>query len=437
MVDIHERLFLPALRATMGDWVYYISFMSMEDIATRVSVVDDIHSSESLKEWLQRGLTDNSVKITTYLLGQEQRLFNAIVVGTYGGHPNWHEISVKGRNFAEVPENIEGTIGLLELSGDETLFAIDGQHRVKGIMGAIGKNEGLKNEKVCTIFIQGVIASRRDHDPDGFQRTRRLFSTLNRYAKPVRKRDIIALDEDDITAIITRRLLEEHPLLMDKVDMGMSKSIRSTDQTNLTTIVTVYDVVDIVLSNDQRGWKDYKRWRPPESEVEVFYQTASEFWDALCYNFISLKELRDSSPKDNVTGKYRSPNGGNLLFRPVGLMLIGRVVADLRLSADMSLAEAIEAVGHTPTNLAENPWIGLLWDNTNKRMLTTKENQKVARQLLFNALGGDLTRAPFKTSRKNVREELAGLLNRDPKSVSLPYYFANSNTQLTSDNAHS
>ncbi len=436
MVDIHERLFLPALRATMGDWVYYISFMSMEDIATRVSVVDDIHSSESLKEWLQRGLTDNSVKITNYLLGQEQRLFNAIVVGTYGGHPNWHEISVKGRNFAAVPEKIEGTIGLLELSGDETLFAIDGQHRVKGIMGAIGKNNALKNEKVCTIFIQGVIASRRGHDPDGFQRTRRLFSTLNRYAKPVRKRDIIALDEDDIIAIITRRLLEEHPLLVDKVDMGMSKSISPTDRTNLTTIVTVYDVVDIVLSNGQRGWRDYKRWRPPESKVEIFYQTASKFWDALCNNFIPLKELLDSSPADNVAGEYRSSNGGNLLFRPVGLMLIGRVVADLRSSADMSLAEAIEAVGHTPTNLAEAPWMGLLWDNTNKRMLTTKENQKVARQLLFNALGGDLTRAPFKTSRKNVRKELAGLLNRELQNVSLPHYFADSSTQPMSDDDH-
>lgn len=223
---------------------------------------------------------------------------------------------------------------------------------------------------------------------------------------------------------------------MDKVDMGMSKSIRPTDQTNLTTIVTVYDVVDIVLSNGQRGWKDYKRWRPPESEVEIFYQTASEFWDALCYNFISLKELRDSSPEDNVAGKYRSSNGGNLLFRPVGLMLIGRVVADLRSSVDMSLAKAIEAVGHTPTNLAEDPWMGLLWDNTNKRMLTAKENQKVARQLLFNALGGDLTRVPFKTSRKNVREELAGLLNRDPQSVSLPHYFADSSTQPISDDAH-
>ena len=80
-----------------------------------------------------------------------------------------------GRDFAEVPENIEGTMGLLELRGDEKLFAIDGQHRVKGIKEAIGKNEALRKEEVCTIFIQGVIASRRDHDPDGFQRTRRLF----------------------------------------------------------------------------------------------------------------------------------------------------------------------------------------------------------------------------------------------------------------------
>ena len=101
MSDNHDRFFLPALRATMGDWVYYISFMSMEDIATRVSVVDDIHTSESLKEWLQRDITDNSLKITEYLLIQEQRLFNAIVVGTYGGEPNWHEISVTGRDFDE------------------------------------------------------------------------------------------------------------------------------------------------------------------------------------------------------------------------------------------------------------------------------------------------------------------------------------------------
>ena len=422
MVDNQEPLFLPALRATMGDWVYYISFMNMQDIASRVSVIDDIHSSKSLKDWLQRGLTNNSLKITEYLLGQEQRLFNAIVVGTYGGSPNWHEISVTGRGHVEIPDEAEGTMGFLELRGDEILFAIDGQHRVKGIKEAIKKKATLRKEEVCTIFVKGVVASRRDYDASGFLRTRRLFSTLNRYAKPVRKRDIIALDEDDVIAIVTRRLLEEHPLLVDKVEMGMSTSIKPTDRTNLTTVVTLYDVVDVVLSDRKRGWGDYKRWRPSEPDVEEFYEKATEFWDYMCGQFGSLRELRDSAPNDHVAGKHRSRSGGNLLFRPVGLMLVGRVVADLRSSSRMSTTEAMEAVGRTPTNLAEFPWIGLLWDSTNERMLTTKENQKVARKLLFNALGGDLTREPFKTSEQEVGRELAGILKRDVESVSLPQY---------------
>ena len=297
---------------------------------------------------------------------------------------------------------------------------------MKGIAGAIIENEALKNEEVCTIFIRGVISSRRDRDPEGFQRTRRLFSTINRYAKPVRKRDIIALDEDDIVAIITRRLLEDHPLLVNKVAMGMTKSISRTDRKNLTTIVTVYDVVDIVLSVGQRRWKDYKRWRPPEPKVEEFYRQATEFWDALCFNFACLKELRDSSPEENVAGKYRSSGGGDLLFRPVGLMLIGRVFSDLRSSADIGVAEAIKLIGRSPTNLAGDPWLGLLWDNTNRRMLTTKENQKVARLLLFYALGGDLTRRPFKTSVEDLKKELAGILNREANDIRLPRYFGDS-----------
>jgi len=407
----------------MGDWIYYVSFMNMKDIASRISVVDDIHSSKPLKELLQRGLTNNSEKIAAYLLGQEQRLFNAIVVGTYGGSPNWHEIAVKGRDrIVEVPESIEGTIGLLELRGDETLFAIDGQHRVKGIKDALPEDETLEEEEVCTIFVRGVTSSKRDQDPEGFQRTRRLFSTLNRYAKPVQKRDIIALDEDDVIAIITRRLLEEHPLLIDKVDMGLSKSMKSTDQVNLTTLVTLYDVMDTILRDRQRGWKDYKRWRPSESEVDDFYRKAKQFCDRLCRHFDPLKELRNSSPEDKVAGKYRSPHGGHLLFRPVGLLLIARVAADLHSVMGISQAKAVQAVGYTPTDLSESPWIGLLWDGTNKRMLTAKENQILARRLLYSALGGNLTKYPYKTTPEDLRNELAGILKRDVRDVNVPNY---------------
>lgn len=436
MTTSPEPILLPALRATMGDWVYYVSAMSMENIASRVSVVDDIHSSRSLKEWLQRGLTSNSMKITEYLVTQQQRLFNAIVIGTYGGNPEWHDMSVTGQGIPEALDDVEGRMGLLELRGDEKLFAIDGQHRVAGIKEAICRAPALKEEMVCAIFVKGVIAKERAFDPEGYQRTRRLFSTLNRYAKPVRKSDIIALDEDDVIAIVTRRLLEEHPLLVDKVVMGTSNSIRATDDAHLTTLVTLYDVMDVVLRDRPRGWNDYKRWRPQEADVERFYRKAEEYWNSLCRVFRSLREFRDSRPEDKVAGKYRNQNGGNLLFRPVGMMLIGRVVVDLCSSRATSLDEAIDVVGRTPTNVAEFPWAGLLWDTTNKRMLTTKENQKIARQLLFHALGGDLSRPPFKTTEEGTRRELAGILNEEPADVTLPRYVECTLTEREPSTSH-
>lgn len=421
MSDHREPLFLPTLRATMGDWIYYISFMKMRDIAGRISVVDDIHTSESLKEWLQRMLTKNSSKIAQYLLSQDQRFFNAIVVGTYGGKPNWHEISVKGKGeFVEVSEDAEGAMGFLELQGNETLFAIDGQHRVKGIKEALLKDPRLASEEVCTIFVKGVTAQKRSQDPDGFQRTRRLFSTLNRYAKPVQKRDIIALDEDDVIAIVTRRLLEEHPLLTDKVSMVATKAINPRDQTNLTTIVTLYDVMDLVLRDRYKGWDDFKRWRPSEASVEHFYKNATTFWDRMCRSFKPLQELKNSTPTDKVASKYRGSEGGYLLFRPIGLLLISRVITDFK--TQMSDAAAIKLVASSPMELSEKPWSGLLWDDQNGRMLTAGENQRVARRLLFNALGGDLTQSPYRTSAPELREELAGILKRDVSSVQLPNY---------------
>ncbi len=423
MTTNRNPLFLPALRAKMGDWIYYIAFISMKEVASRVSVVDDIHTSTSLKEMLQRMLTNDSKKITEYLLGQEQRFFNAIVIGSYSGSPNWHDLSVKGREgVADVPVHPEGSIGFLELSGDETLFAIDGQHRVQGIKEAVVQNSSLEEEEVCAIFVKGVTASERDKDPDGFERTRRLFSTLNRYARPVNKRDIIALDEDDVVAVVTRRLLEEHPLLRNKVDTGPKNSIKADDRTNLTTIATLYDTMDVVLRDRKNGWNDYKRWRPPDEEVDEFYSKAVQFWDGLSSQAPPLKELQESSAEEEIAGKYRGSYGGHLLFRPVGLLMVTRVAMDLRSSMDLNDNSALERICHTPTELSEYPWTGLLWDCTNKRMITAKENQKVARRLLFNALGGDLTKYPYRTTAEDLRKELAGIMNRELSDVNLPSY---------------
>jgi DNA sulfur modification protein DndB len=125
---VYLPIMVPALKAFMGSWVYYIGFMKMRDIAERISIIGDIHTSSRLQEFLQRQLSDRSVEITDYLLNQEQRFFNSLVIGTYGGNPEWMELDVKAKNAdeEELVLDLEGKLGFLRLSGSETLFAIDG-----------------------------------------------------------------------------------------------------------------------------------------------------------------------------------------------------------------------------------------------------------------------------------------------------------------------
>ncbi|TEU15950.1 MAG: DGQHR domain-containing protein [Anaerolineales bacterium] len=415
--DDLQPLKLPALRAHMGDWIYYICLMKMRDIASRISFAEEIHISESLNELLQRIVTDRSKDIATYLLSQQQRLFNALVVGVYGGRPDWYELTVQteGSDLDQLPGYMEGVLGILRLDGAERIWAIDGQHRVAGIRQAIQENPEIGEEEVCVIFVAGVTSQHADEDPTGYERTRRLFTTLNRYAKPVSKTDIIALDEDDVVAIVTRRLVEEYGLFYDKISIRQTRSIPVTDTKSLTSIVVLYDVMNICLRDrGAKAWKRFKTIRPSDDEIEGFYNRAVEFWQLLTEHFPPLQELRESVPAEAVAGRHRHNRGGHLLFRPVGLLAVARVLRYL-VDNGTQLAEAVRLVSQAPMEISAPPWAGLLWDIVNKRMLTAPENQKAARWLLFYSVGGDLHR--LKTNLDRLRQEYAGILNRDPNEI--------------------
>ena len=92
----NKALFLPGLRARMGDWTYYITVMKLKDIRERIGFAKDIHKSKRLNELIQRELEPRGAKIADYLLKQQQRLFNSIIVGVYGGEPQWLELSLEG-----------------------------------------------------------------------------------------------------------------------------------------------------------------------------------------------------------------------------------------------------------------------------------------------------------------------------------------------------
>ncbi len=419
-------LILPSLRARMGDWTYYISFMKMKDLAERVSQAQLLYKSQTLQELLQRQvLPERARDIERYLRTQEQRFFNALVIGTYGGAPKWREVKVKQGPIADkidLPSDLEGVLGFLSLDGTEKLFTIDGQHRVEGMRLAVKNQPSLGDEEVCVILIKGITGENRAKDPTGFERTRRLFTTLNRYAKPVNKKDIIALDEDDAVAIITRRLVEENPLFYSrKTSIKGATSIPVGDKQSFTSINALYDGLDLILRfKPKPEWKKFKRFYPTDREIEELYNRAVDLWDAYCKHFPPLKEIRDSRPDELVAEKYRNNRGGHALFRPIGLLISLRVVRNLKDHNQLSNEKAVERIARAPMDLAREPWAYLIWNPANKKIITAAQNQGAAEKLLFNALGGELS--AMKSSTDELKKLLAAIQNKEVRDINLPSY---------------
>ncbi len=170
-------------------------------------------------------------------------------MGIFDGQPYWQEL-----NITKNTENIEGydenmykyfseTMGFLTLNGKESIFAIDGQHRAVGIREAVNKNLNILKDEIPVVFVAHKMTI------EGNIRTRRLFSTLNRYAKPVDKSEIIALSEDDNCAIIVRDLIDNFELFSDMILVNKSPSINPSNNTAFTNIRTLYDIIERMFSN--------------------------------------------------------------------------------------------------------------------------------------------------------------------------------------------
>ena len=142
-----NTIYRPAIRSGMGIWNYYISTLTYDQIAEYVKMPDEIYQSEKLSDMLQRVLTDNAKAIYEYLVKEDERFFNSLVLAVYGGSPKWHE------GVFEMKEETFSNIGVLELTGKEKIFPIDGQHRVSAIKELVEKNGGNDKEEVPVIYI--------------------------------------------------------------------------------------------------------------------------------------------------------------------------------------------------------------------------------------------------------------------------------------------
>lgn len=346
---------IPVIRGKIGDWHYYSGVMTFKDISDHVTPsINELFQSTCLDDLLQRELTDNYNSIKEYLLTDPERFFNAIILAIYDGDPQWLEVEF------EESEKSFTNVGFLQFNGNETIFPVDGQHRVKGIIEALKENNELSSEQVPVIFIAH---SKTD---DGRKRTRKLFSTLNRRAKPVGKNENIALDEDDVCSIITRELVQSHPLFKgENVINSQGKQIPSTNRVAFTSLLTLYQCVDLIvqwkMELSKEKYKSFLLYRPAQNIIDELSSMVSTFFDSFAANTTVLQDyLGDTS--EARASRFRNSSGGNLLFRPVALTEYCSVALSLVKISSLDWDSTFQTLNRLPQQINEGPWLGLIWD---------------------------------------------------------------------------
>ncbi|MCL7987094.1 DGQHR domain-containing protein [Sphingobacterium sp. lm-10] len=359
---------IPALRAELGGRTYYIATLTFQQVNDYVERVDDeLHKSESLKDLIQRSITNNYMSIKDYILHQDERFFNSLILAVYDDYPTWSEVELR------YDDQSSYQVGLLDFPAKHKIFPVDGQHRVEGIKAAIKENPKLKEEKIAAIFIG------HKNDANGKQSTRRLFTTLNRYAKPVSFDDTIALDEDDTVAIVTRELLEEHKLFQGKrIIYAKQKAIPSNNFNAITSIITLYQCnIELFKAWHYRSKKkkatakvlaEYLKFRKSKEEIADVKKHIFDFWNTFCNElYVIQKYLKNSEPY--AKHLRNNENGGHLLFRPVGLLPFIKAISEIQILKNTNYTSILSTFNKIDLNLSSIPWQKVVWDSATKRMI--------------------------------------------------------------------
>lgn len=410
MNNLNKKILVPALTGKFGNWRYYQMILKVEDIVQNFGTIDkpnyrikaveeveEIYSKKGVSDLLQRAYDKNRLKpIKHYILNQNDKYLNNLTIGIFGGNPDWLDINISTLNDKHSTEldEIKKKVGFIELNGNETLFVLDGQHRLKGLRNAYEtKPDKIKNEEiVCTLII---------HRPtnEGRIRTRRLFSTINRQAKPVSAGENILLDEDDASAIIVRNLIEEYRHFKDKEIIALIKggNISKGDQDMFSTVVTLWTINENIIEHSKIYPKvdgNIVRVRPSDNSIKEQRQRVFKYWNKFFELFPSALTFINDSKKNRL--KYRE-GGGDFTLRPIAQIALFEILISFD---DLNNSNIIK-LKNLPLNVNNEFWHYILWDPYKSNMLF---NRGLVKNYIKYNIGLNLTPSALKTLKDSYKK---------------------------------
>lgn len=391
-----KMIHLACTRGNLGYWDYYSTVMKIEDIVNNNRVITVSESEElytnNINEILQREIKESRIKsLKNYITDDGDRFLGSLVLAIHKGAPRWTDIDIN-RTFEIDGSMIDDSsldflnskFGVLSLNGDEQIFALDGQHRLLGLRKAYSEKPEIGELDVPVIFVI--------HNHNNLERTRRLFTVLNKYAEKPQGAELIILDEDDAAAIISRKLVTHHEVLSKPNGISNSKSgtMPTNDNSSFTTLVTINTINKILFSKPN----SYYTSRPSDLELDRLYSEAKLFWDSLFECFPELVMYIEGNINvqiNNISINRNHESGGSLLLRPVGQKLLSQAY---KAFSDSELQTFKDKIRQVDFNLSSNIWKYLFW---NEKMLTGED--KLKKNLLLFMLGKY-------ANEENVHEEM-------------------------------
>ena len=270
---------------------------------------------------------------------------------------------------------------------------------MEGIREALSRTRTLKDEELTVLFVA-------HHKTDlGRERTRRLFTTLNKYAKPVSAAELIALNDDDSFAIVTRRLIDSYTGLgAEFVPLAPTANIPVGDRSSITTVIALYELVRTVsLKAGGHERRALESGPPNRQRVDELYDVVTSFFDALKRRVPEFRRVCASSPHKHLASKYRTKNGGHLLFRPAGLQAFARA-SRVMTDRGQKLESAVSVLAKAPLRLTDQPWVGVLWNSSTKTMIV--KYKKLAMNLFLYLARSEPSPRNFNTLER-YREVIA------------------------------
>ena len=389
---------VPALRGTFGSYEYWLTTMHVSDLIKSVTIPKDDPEWEdlSLEERYQRDINVARVKreIAPYFANEPDRFTGALILAVRNHDDMTFEpLSNVGSGTARMPklyEKAAADLGFLTYSGAEVFVPLDGQHRAKALKYAlqgsddngnaipnVEANTELGTENVAVILVR--------HDK---VKSRRIFSKVNRYAKPTTKGQNLVIDDDDAVAVATRNLLKGRVPLDSRLVRFQSSAL-SLKAAEFTTLDTLYEGNMSIIK--ARCWAKGKPEGADVKQREIFEDVTAEVW---CLLLNGLQEWADATADPSMDGdaKRIDLRQRSLLGRPVGQRAVvqGFVEACLRMEGDTaSEPDLCERLNRIPWEIEDPLWQNVLV-HPNGRLMSGKTTINTAALFVAHLLGAEL-----------------------------------------------